>query len=87
MEDIFICSLKHPYISYGTITVLELLNHLYATYEQIPPGNLETNNEVMTRDYDPDLPIESRFKQTEDRVAYAYYGGARIFTVQATNRS
>ena len=87
VDDIFLCSLKQPYIGYGNVTVLALLTHLYSTYAQISPGDLEINNENMTRDYDPNLPIETLFKQVEDSVAYADHGGAPISTVQTTNRA
>ena len=37
VDDIFLCSLKQPYIGYGNVTVLDLLTHLYSTYAQISP--------------------------------------------------
>ena len=87
VDDIFICSLKAPYIGYGNVTALNLLTHLFATYAQISPGDLATNESRMTRDYDPNLPIETLFLQIEDAVAYADHGNDPIPAVTVTNRA
>ena len=85
VEDIYICSLKQPYVAYGNVTVLQLLTHLYTTYARISPSDLAKNNLLMTRDYDANLPIEFLFKQIEDATAYADRGGAPYTPVQTVN--
>ena len=85
VEDIYICSLKQPYVAYGNVTVLQLLTHLYTTYARISPSDLAKNNLLMIRDYDPNLPIEFLFKQIEDATAYADHGGAPLSPVQIVN--
>ena len=87
VDDIFICSLKAPYIGYGNVTVLDMLTHLFATYAQISPGDLANNESRMTKDYDPNLPIETLFLQIEDAVAYADHGNDPISAVTVTNRA
>ena len=87
VEDIFICSLKQPYIGYGNVTVLDLLTHLFATYAQISPGDLAINEPRMTKDYDPNLPIETLFLQIEESVAYADHGNDPIPATTVTNRA
>ena len=87
VDDIYLCTLKMPYIGYGNVTVLELLTHLYSTYAKISPGDLEANEKRMKAAYDPNLPIEFLFKQIEDAVAYADHGQAPISQVQVTNRA
>ena len=87
VDDIYLCSLKMPYIGYGNVTVLQLLTHLYVTYAKISPGDLEENEKRMKTAYDPNLPIEYLFKQIEDAVAYADHGQAPISPVQITNRA
>ena len=62
VEDIFLCSLKQPYVAYGNRTVLELLTHLYDTYARISPTDLEKNDARMKHDWDPNLPIKYLFK-------------------------
>ena len=85
VEDIYICSLKQPYVAYGNVTVLQLLTHLYTTYARISPSDLAKNNLLMIRDYDPNLPIEFLFKQIKDATAYADHGGAPLSPVQIVN--
>ena len=87
VDDIFICSLKQPYIGYGNVTVLEILTHLFTTYAQISPGDLALNETRMKTDYDPNLPIERLFQQIEDAVAYADHGNDPIPAVTVTNRA
>ena len=87
VEDIFICSLKQPYIGYGNVTVLDLLTHLFMTYAQISPGDLALNEARMKKEYDPNLPIERIFQQIEDAVAYADHGNDPISAVTVTNRA
>ena len=87
VDDIYLCSLKMPYIGYGNVTVLELLTHLYSTYAKISPGDLEENERRMKTPYDANFPIELLFKQVEDSVAYADHGQAPISPVQTTNRA
>ena len=57
VEDIYICSLKQPYIGYGNVTVLQIITHLYATYVKLSSGDLEDNETRMNTAYDPNLPI------------------------------
>lgn len=87
VDDIFICSLKQPYIGYGNVTVLDLLTHLFMTYAQISPGDLALNEARMKKEYDPNLPIERIFQQIEDAVAYADHGNDPISAVTVTNRA
>ena len=87
VDDIYLCALKQPYVLYGNVTVLELLTHLYTTYARITPGDLERNNEIMTKPWDPNLPVEFLFKQIEDATAYADHGGAPLTDVQVVNKA
>ena len=87
VDDIYICSLKRPYISYGNVTVLDLLNHLYTTYDGIFPSDLEKNNNQMIHNYDLNLSVKSLFKQIEDAVVYEDHGGAPLSPIQTVNRA
>ena len=87
VDKISIFSLKQPYIGYGNVTVLQLFTHLYLIYTQISPGDLAFNEEQMTCDYDPNLPIKHVFLQIEEAVAYADHGGDPIPAVTITNHA
>ena len=43
-DEMFIRSLRHRYMVYGTITTLSILDCLYATYAKISLANLQDNN-------------------------------------------
>ena len=76
VNDLYVLALKKPIIGYGTLTTLELLNHLYATYDAISPADLITNDVCFKATYDPEQPIETLFQQIDDAVAYADAGNA-----------
>ena len=55
--------------------------HIYTTYARISPSNLEKNNLLMNKYYDPNVPIALLFKHIEDATAYADHGGAPLSSV------
>jgi len=55
----FIRSLLNSHISYANITTLELLAHLYRTYDKINTADLDANTTHMMERYDCNIPIEN----------------------------
>ena len=68
-------------------TLESLLTISTQNYAYIPPLDLEIKNDCMTRNYDPNLPVESIFLQIEDVVAYEDHGGAPLSPIQTINRA
>ena len=63
-------------MGYSTVTLPQLLYHLFTTYTAIDQFDLEKNQEEMTARYDLNSPIETIFKQITNVAAYAELGDA-----------
>jgi hypothetical protein len=55
-----------------------MVDHLFETYGNITPGDLEINFEHMRRAWDPQQPVETLFKQIQDCADYSEAGGVLI---------
>ena len=62
--------LHHRYTGYGQVNTSELLVHLYTTYGEIGPDNLEENEKRMRELYDATEEVEVLFDQIEDAVRF-----------------
>ena len=70
----FIRSLRHKYVGYGLTTTRAILDHLYATYANISPTDLQENKAVFCTPYEINQPIESLFDKVENCGDYAATG-------------
>jgi len=69
--DIYVNELAHPTLRYATVTVRNLLAHLFLTYGQITSDQLKANTNELERPWDPSEPIESLWKRVQDCRAFA----------------
>jgi hypothetical protein len=60
--DIFIDDM----VGFANITAWEMLDHLFLTYGNITTVDLEKKFEQMRKAWDPQQPVETLFKQTQD---------------------
>ena len=74
VDDMFIRSLRHRYMGYGTTTTRTILDHLYATYTKISSADLQDNDTRLRALYDANLPIEALINQVEGAAEYAVTG-------------
>ena len=78
VPDLYISAIKHPRTGYATTTTLMILNHLWATYGEIKPEDLDQNTITMTTTWHPTSPIENLFLQIDDGIAFALAGESPI---------
>ena len=71
VDEIFIRSLRHKYVGYGITTTRTILDHLYATYDNIFSMDLQENDAVFRTSYDSNQPIETLFDRVENCGDYA----------------
>lgn len=76
--DIYISAIKHPRTGYANITTLQLLTHLWATYGEIKPEDLDANLITMATAWHPSTPIETLFLQIDDGIDFASAGDSPI---------
>ena len=74
----FIDPLRHPLTSFGNVTTLQLLNHLFQTYGVITRKQMKENLTLFNSDWGPPTPIENLFKRFKDCRAFALRGGNEI---------
>jgi hypothetical protein len=77
--------LNHNMVGYANISARDMLDHLCETYGNITALNLEINLDHMRRAWDPQLPVESLFKQIQDCADNSEAGGVPIGTLQQIN--
>ena len=76
--DIYLSAIKNPRTGYATTTTLQMMNHLWATYGEIKPEDLDQNLKNMTTPWHPTSPIETLFLQIDDGIAFASAGDSPI---------
>jgi hypothetical protein len=84
-EPIFLDILNDNMVGYANISARYTLDHLFETYGNITGVNLENNFEHMRRAWDPQQPVDSLFKKTQDCADYSEAGG-RPHWAPATNQ-
>ena len=75
VDDMYLRALRNRHTGYAAVTPLQLLTHLYRTYGQITPMDLDANDERFKRPFDPAQPFETLIQQIEDAQEYADAGG------------
>ena len=79
----FIRSLCHSYVGYGTTTTRTILDHLYATYVNNSSANLQENDAKIRAPYNTNCPIKALIDQFESAVEYAAAGNTLHTPLQA----
>jgi hypothetical protein len=69
-EPMYLDILNDNMVGYSKISARDMLDHLFETYGNITAVNLEINFEHMRRAWDPQQPVETRFKQIQDCAEY-----------------
>jgi hypothetical protein len=72
-------------VGYAIISARYMSDHLFKTYGNITSVDLEINFEHMRRAWDPQQPVETLFKQIQDRADYSEAGGVPIGPSQQIN--
>jgi hypothetical protein len=84
-DPMYLDILNDNMVGYANISARYMLDHLLETYGNITAVDLEINVEHMRRDWDPQQPVESLFKQIQDCAYYSEAGG-RPHWAPATNQ-
>ena len=63
VEEMYVRSLRHRYAGYGQTSTHQLLDHLYATYVNISPADLQANDMKLRATYDRNQLVENLFDQ------------------------
>jgi hypothetical protein len=65
-EPMYLDVLNDNMVGFANISARDMLDHLFSTYGNITAVDLGINFEHMRRAWDPQQPVESLFKQTQD---------------------
>jgi hypothetical protein len=74
-EPMYLDILNDNMVDYANISARDMLDHLFETYCNITAVDLEINFEHMGRDWDPQQPVETLFKQIQDCTNCSEAGG------------
>ena len=72
--EMYVRSLRHWYSGYSQTSTQKLLAHLYATYTNISPADLQENDAKLRAPYYANHPVENLFDEMENAVKYAADG-------------
>jgi hypothetical protein len=70
-EPMYLDKLNDNMVGYANVSARDMLDHLFETYGNITAVDLEINFEHIRRAWDPQQPVESQFKQIQDRADYS----------------
>jgi hypothetical protein len=84
-EPMYLDILNDNMVVYDNVSAREMLDHLFDTNINITAVDLEINSEHMRRAWDPQQPVETLFKQTQDCADYSEAGGVLIGHPQQIN--
>ena len=79
---LFFLSLLHCYVGYITVLTRNILDHLYATYVNISPSNLQENETHFRAPCDANHPINTLINQVETAIEYAADGNIPYSSAQ-----
>lgn len=74
VDEMFIATISSRHIGFVNTNILQLLTHLYNTYDQIRDSDLIANQGRMEVPYDINFPIKALLEQIEDNVEYVAQG-------------
>lgn len=86
-DDIYLTSISNRHTGFSSITLLRMLQHLYDTYGDLTPTELEDNDTRMRAPYDPTEPIETLYNQLEQAVDIAEAGSLPYTQAQILTRA
>ena len=85
VEDIYLEAISAPYVGFGNLTILQMLDHLYDIYAKILPDDLVKNTENMSAPWDPSQPFEYLIRQIQNGIDFAAHGLAPLTMEQIVN--
>ena len=74
VKEIYVHYLRHRYAGYSQNSTQQLLVHLYSTYANVSPADLQANDAKLRTPYNANHPLEYLFFQVENDVEYAASG-------------
>ena len=86
-DDIYLKSISNRHTGFASLTLLRMLQHLYDTYGDLTPTELEDNDARMKTAYDPTTPIETLYDQIEQAVDIAEAGHQPYTNAQVLTRA
>ena len=86
-DDIYLKGISNRHTGFASLTLLRMLQHLYDTYGDLTPTELEDNDERMKAPYDVTAPIETLYDQIEQAVDIAEAGHQPYTNAQVLTRA
>ena len=81
-DDMYFKAQKDAHIEYSNTSTLDLITHLYSSYENITQIELSKNDNRMKAPYNVTMPIENLFAQIDEAVEFTDAGNAPFTAIQ-----
>jgi hypothetical protein len=82
IDATFLTGIHDPAHGFGSRSIIDVFQYLFATYGQIGPDELLANQQKLTTPVDPNQPIAILFRQIEDCQKFAAAGNVAITPAQ-----
>jgi hypothetical protein len=82
VEPMYIDILNDDLVGFANTTSQDMRDHLFLSYGSITAVDIEQNFENMRKAWDPQQPVGTIFKKTQDCVDFAEAGGVSIGAAQ-----
>jgi hypothetical protein len=87
IEVLYLIGICDCTTGFANITLVVMLTHLFANYGAISVIQLQANNAEMSKEWDPNTPIELLFMQIEEAQEFADDRNAPYSNIQVLNKA
>jgi len=87
IEAPYLVGIRNRTTGFANVMLLAMLTHLFTNYGAITAVQLEANEKEMSKDWDPNMPIELLFVQIEEAQEFADDGNAPFTDIQVLNKA
>ena len=84
IDKLFVRSLRNCYVEYGTVLMRDIIDHIYSTYANILPADLQENDTRFRAPYESNQSIETLIDHVETAVEYAADGNTTYSPAQVS---
>ena len=87
VDDEYLAILADDTMGYADVTCAEMLVHLFATYSSVTADDLQANRDSLSKEWNPDEPLEALFKRIQTAQKFATANNDTITDKAAINQT
>jgi hypothetical protein len=87
VDNEYLAILADDIMGYADVTCAEMLAHLFATYSAVTADDLQANCDSLSKEWNPDEPLEALFKRIQTAQKFAIANNDTITDKAAINQT